>query len=376
MRSNRSIVCVAGLRLKAGHLLTDVANCLAGAVRLAGELAASERWMGNEANAKRGSCRNDQRFDIHWQARLHLLRSGQFELAIAHARGHFCRSQTINAAEAKLVMPDREHGAYVLGHSERELERLRRQAQLIDPITRQFLVEAGITPGMRVLDIGSGAGDVAFIAADLVGPNGQVVGVDRSAAALARARTRAESQSLANVTFVESELSEMAFDQPFDAAIGRYVLCFQPNLVPLLRVIAKQVRPGGIIVFHEPDRQQMRSYPPSPTYDRACQWLSETYRQTGVDARVGIKLYAKFLAAGLGAPTMRMHAVIGGANALDEVHLDADQAVVLAADIVRLGVATSSELGIETLVDRITAELAANQSVIVGRAEIGAWSRV
>jgi ubiquinone/menaquinone biosynthesis C-methylase UbiE len=84
---------------------------------------------------------------------------------------------------------------------------------------------------MRVLDVGSGAGDVAFLAADLVGPTGQVVGVDRSAAAPARARIRAEGRSLANVTFRESELSAMTFDQPFDAAIGRYVLCFQPDPV-------------------------------------------------------------------------------------------------------------------------------------------------
>jgi tRNA A58 N-methylase Trm61 len=69
---------------------------------------------------------------------------------------------------------------YVLGHSARELERLRRQAQLVNPITRQYLIEAGIAPGMRVLDIGSGAGDVAFLAAELVGLSGQVVGVDRS----------------------------------------------------------------------------------------------------------------------------------------------------------------------------------------------------
>ena len=275
-----------------------------------------------------------------------------------------------------MVSADRGAGAYVLGHSDRELERLRLQAQLIDPITRQFLIEAGISPGMRVLDVGSGAGDVAFLAADLVGPTGQVVGVDRSAAALARARIRAEGRSLANVTFRESELSAMTFDQPFDAAIGRYVLCFQPDPVALLRTIACLVRPGGIILFHEPDREQMRSFPPVPSYDRACQWVGETYRRTGVDVRMGIKLYPAFLAAGLAAPTMRMHAVIGGANAMDEMHLDADQAVVLAADIEQLGVATAGELSIDTLVERITQEMVANQSVIVGRAEIGAWSRV
>ena len=56
--------------------------------------------------------------------------------------------------------------------------------------------------------------------------------------------------------------------------------------------------------------------------------------------------------------------------------LDADQAVVLATEIERLGVARASELDAETLVKRITQEMAANQSVIIGRAEIGAWSRV
>jgi hypothetical protein len=68
---------------------------------------------------------------------------------------------------------------------------------------------------------------------------------------------------------------------------------------------------------------------------------------------------------------MRLHAVIGGANASDEVHLDVDQAVVLAANIER--VATAGELGIETLMERITREMTASQSVIVGRAEIGTW---
>jgi hypothetical protein len=179
-----------------------------------------------------------------------------------------------------------------------------------------------------------------------------------------------------NVKFHEGELSTIVFDRPFDAAIGRYVLCFQPDPVATLRVIAKQVRFGGIVLFHEPDRQQMRSVPPVPTYDRACHWVGETYRRTGVDTTIGTKLHSIFMSAGLGAPTMRLHAVIGGATALDEVHLDADQAVVLAADIERLGVATASELDAETLVERITQEMAANQSVIIGRAEIGAWSRV
>jgi hypothetical protein len=68
---------------------------------------------------------------------------------------------------------------YALGHSPRELERLAVQARLVDPITRAFLREAGIAPGMRVLDVGCGAGDVAFLAADLVGRDGAVIGIER-----------------------------------------------------------------------------------------------------------------------------------------------------------------------------------------------------
>jgi ubiquinone/menaquinone biosynthesis C-methylase UbiE len=273
-------------------------------------------------------------------------------------------------------MGDDDANDYVLGHSARELKRLRRQAQLVNPITRQYLIEAGIAPGMRVLDVGTGVGDVAFLAAELVGPSGQVVAVDRSPDALALARSRATEQSLANVTFLESELSAMAFGLLFDAAIGRYVLCFQPDPVALLRKISGLVRPGGIVLFHEPDRKQMRSYPPSPIYDKMSEWIDETFRRTGMDVRMGIKLYSTFLAAGLAAPTMRLQAVIGGAEALEEVHFEADAAITLAAAMERTGVATAEELGAESLIERITQEMSANQSVIVGRADVGAWTHL
>ena len=68
-----------------------------------------------------------------------------------------------------------------MGRSREETDRLIRQSQLYDDLTRRFLKKAGLGNGMRVLDIGSGAGDVALTAAELVGPEGQVVGVDVNA---------------------------------------------------------------------------------------------------------------------------------------------------------------------------------------------------
>src|SRR5262249_23490092 len=74
---------------------------------------------------------------------------------------------------------DREPAPYVFGHSQVELRRLAYQAALIEPVTRLLLVEAGVTSGMRVLDVGTGRGDVAILVAELVGETGSVVGVDR-----------------------------------------------------------------------------------------------------------------------------------------------------------------------------------------------------
>jgi hypothetical protein len=91
---------------------------------------------------------------------------------------------------------------------------------------------------------------------------------------------------------------------------------------------------------------------------------------------MGIKLYSTFVAAGLAEPTMRLQAVIGGAKALEEVHFEADAAITLAAAMERTGVATADELGADSLIERIIQEMSANQSVIVGRADIGAWTRL
>lgn len=266
---------------------------------------------------------------------------------------------------------------YVLGHSDRELERLAVQARLIDPMTRRFFCEAGIVRGMRVLDVGCGPGDTTFLAADLVGDTGEVVGVDRAPAAVMAARRRADARSLHNVSFREGDPADITFEQPFDAIIGRYVLMFRHDPTTMLRMLVAHLRPGGVVVFHEPDWDSARSFSAVPTYDRCCRWIVETLRLSGADPQMGIKLYPAFVAAGLPAPSLRLELVIsGGANSADHVQFKTELARTLVPEMERLGVATADEVDIETLAERVLAEVIANSSVIVGRSEIGAWSRV
>ena len=95
--------------------------------------------------------------------------------------------------------------AYVLGHSAFELERLDCQERLIGPSTRDYFRAAGIAPGMRVLELGSGTGVVAFLAAELAGPFGEVVGIDLAQAAVATANKAAAARGLAHVMFREGD---------------------------------------------------------------------------------------------------------------------------------------------------------------------------
>ena len=267
-------------------------------------------------------------------------------------------------------------GSYVLGHSDKELERLDAQARLIDPITRQSLVEAGITKGMRVLDIGSGAGHVAVLAAELVGNAGEVIGTDIAPTAIARARARAQALSLNNVSFRQGDPTTMAFERPFDAVIGRYVLMFQAEPAAMLRGTARHARSGGVIAFHEPDWNGVQTYPPVQTYNECCRWIVETLRLRGADPRMGIRLHATFVAAGLPCPSMRLQSVIaGGAERRSHVHFKSDLAETLAGEMQRLGVATPAEVCIETLARRIEDEVVTRDAVIVGRSEICAWCR-
>src|SRR5215470_17977301 len=137
--------------------------------------------------------------------------------------------------------------SYALGSTDSEHERLIRQAARLAPYTERFFRQAGIGPGQRVLDLGSGVGDVAILAARLVGSSGEVVGVEREAQAIARARARVVEARLNNVRFVQCDLNQFAGDQIFDAMVGPRILQFVPEPVAIVRSLSRLVRPGGVV---------------------------------------------------------------------------------------------------------------------------------
>jgi ubiquinone/menaquinone biosynthesis C-methylase UbiE len=145
----------------------------------------------------------------------------------------------------------RSVSSYPLPSNDDERARLATQAKMMNPLTGRLFTAAGLAPGMRVLDVGSGAGDVALLAREFVGDQGSVVGYDQDGAQAAHAQRRAEEAGFSNVRIVQAGTDTFQSEAPFDAAVGRFTLMYHPDMNAALSAIARHVRPGGVLAFHE-----------------------------------------------------------------------------------------------------------------------------
>lgn len=250
---------------------------------------------------------------------------------------------------------------------------LDRQAHLYETFTRQALQEAGLEPGMRILDVGTGTGAVAGLAAELVGPEGSVVGVDRMPEVLEIARKRGAQHP--NLSFLEGDPAEMEFEQPFDGIVGRFILVYYPDPASTLRRLTSKLRPGGLLMFQEPDCTGVRALHDLPIFRRNDRWIVETIEAAGGDTSIGLRLYEYFVAAGLPAPRLRLDARIGGGPDFEGYGVAAGFTAALLDSMGQRGQALAVEMELDTLEQRIRAEVVESGGIVVFPSLIAAWTR-
>jgi len=258
---------------------------------------------------------------------------------------------------------------YVLGDTVQEQNRLQFQAAILEKWTRQFFVSAGIEPGMKVLDLGCEMGDVSLLAAKLVGPTGSVIGIDRDRAIVERARERARRAACgANIEFLCANVLEFESPLDFDAVVRRYILLYQPDPVSAVRHAAKQVRFGGIVLFHEMDfANPIRSYPYGTLFGRLLYGLiTDTFRRAGCHADLALHLTRIFRQAGLPWPTIKAEVPIGGESGCYLYTWLAETLRSLLPRIEQFNLASAVELDLDTLVDRMETEAFARHSQLIG----------
>jgi SAM-dependent methyltransferase len=103
-----------------------------------------------------------------------------------------------------------------------------------------------LAAGERVLDLGSGAGTDSLIAAQMIGPDGKVTGIDMTPAMLEKARGAAGAMRITNVEFLESEAERLPFpDESFDVVISNGVIDLIPDKDAVFSELNRVLRPGG-----------------------------------------------------------------------------------------------------------------------------------
>lgn len=227
---------------------------------------------------------------------------------------------------------------------------------------------------MQVLDLGSGAGDVAFAAREIVGPSGRVVGIDKSPDAVSRATNRAEQLGYRNVGFTVRDIHDDTTDlAPFDAVIGRLVLMYVSEPAEVLRRQAASLVPGGVMAAVEFDVAACRSLPHVPLVGWLVDVTTEAFLRAGTDIALGPRLWSVLTDAGLvgrGMVSIQPHF---GPYDPDGAWLLAGILRATAPLIERTGVAAASDLGLDSYEARLRSELEAVNGVVAYPTFFGAW---
>jgi ubiquinone/menaquinone biosynthesis C-methylase UbiE len=265
---------------------------------------------------------------------------------------------------------------YALGYSDSEFRRLERQAEFIRDLTEDVLRHAGLAPGMHVLDVGCGVGDVSMLAATMVGATGSVLGIDRSPESLDVARRRAAAAGQRFVRFRATEIDAFCPEQKFDAVIGRLVLMYQPDPAATLRRLRRHLRGGGIIAFQEMAMPLARSVPEGPQIDQCTEWILTGFACAGCELDMGGKLFATFLAAGLPMPKMIAAARIEGGPLSPVYDYLAGVLRSLLPVLERGGITTPAHVQIDDMAERLRNEAVAHDACIMLPPLVGAWAQL
>lgn len=193
------------------------------------------------------------------------------------------------------VMMKAKQDQYTLQVGQAGKERLDRLNQIYNPSSKKFLIESGLEPGMHVLEIGAGTGEMAIWLAAQVGPSGTVTIADNSDAQLAIAKQNTQTAGLTNVSFINIAVNDLAhLKQKFDLIYSRWLLMHLSHPLEAMHAMCDALHKGGILVCEDGANEGCFAYPDSPIYLRWLEAWRKRFDYYGKDYNSGLKLYTHF----------------------------------------------------------------------------------
>jgi 2-polyprenyl-3-methyl-5-hydroxy-6-metoxy-1,4-benzoquinol methylase len=265
--------------------------------------------------------------------------------------------------------------AYVMGHDEREHRRLALQASILNPFTEQLLRRAGIAPGMGVLDLGCGVGEVSMIAARLVGRHGQVVGIDADESALMTAQEKAQQQGIGNIAYVHSDVHSYRPERLFDAVTGRFILVHTPNPLSVVQASFSMLNPRGVAIFQEYEYSFSHPACPELPLDSQIKSFLRDFFAKVCHVRVGTELFHLFIEAGFSSPDCRVEYPIDGGPDSPFYEWRTESLRTILPRAKALGLAHDFLGDIDTLAQRLREEAVSGRSGVPGPVMVGGFAR-
>ncbi|MFL6501011.1 MAG: class I SAM-dependent methyltransferase [Candidatus Udaeobacter sp.] len=183
-------------------------------------------------------------------------------------------------------------GDYVLGTHEQELARLGLQHRVWRAVVLDCWQRAGITVGKRVLDVGAGPGYASMDLAEIVGPTGEVIALERSQNFISALETICRARSLTNLKIHELDL--MTGDLPkgdYDFAWCRWVVSFVHDQSLLIEKLRDVMPKGSIAIFHEYGHYETwRFLPRLPMHEHFREHVVATWRESGGEPDAAVQL--------------------------------------------------------------------------------------
>jgi len=189
---------------------------------------------------------------------------------------------------------------YLLGHSEDEQRRLRRQAEELRHESARLFDRIGIGSGCRAIDLGCGPQGVLDLLSERVGRAGHVIGLERNHESVAIAKRFVDGRGLNNVAVVQGDATATGLPEAsFDLVHARLVLVNVPHVETVVREMHRLARPGAFVASHEADYLSHFCDPPLGAWDRLFEIFERYARANGIGLFVGRRTHRLFREAGL-----------------------------------------------------------------------------
>jgi SAM-dependent methyltransferase len=197
-------------------------------------------------------------------------------------------------------VPVSKSDPYLLGYRSAEQDRLERQADELAHDSSELFDDIGVREGWSVVEVGCGPRGCLGLLAERVGATGRVVGVERNAEHVERARRFILDRHLANVEVLQADARGTGLpEQSFDLTTARLVLINVPRPEQLIDEMVKLVRPGGVVALHEPDPTPGRLDPPHFAQARLLELRNTVATLNGIDWAIGPRIPRMLREAGV-----------------------------------------------------------------------------